>query len=469
MEQTEKEIKAKEDVLKGRWEKSVAKTDVIDPFLGFEDYGWSMETAFERLREMQTREIVRESLFIGINQPFFVGNSWYEIVEKPQRSGDYTQEIQQRSVQAIKIKYGKDFDFDNAPKFDDFTSQNDILNYRQTVGRDGENSHKCFNRFPRPPFTMEHDFLKTHLMGTCDILAPLQIVHHIFGEQWYMGLQYLALLIQKPNQFLPVLCLVSKENQTGKSTFANLLKYMLGDCVGFYSNSDLRSDFNTFCFSHVAVFEEISNAKSSVDKIKDMATTTRKTINCKNEPQREYDVNVHIIINSNNETGFINASDDDIRYWVRKVPKLKRYDPFFDKHLKAQAKDFFYFLATFPHIGDKKSRMWFDPKKLETSSLEILRKNSKSDCAKSIISWALDAIAEKGDFYATVSDILNFEPSLKRYSPTDVRRALKTELGMESVSSDSGNNISYTHYMTGRSTSGKPYRFDRESFEKFEI
>ena len=219
----------------------------------------------------------------------------------------------------------------------------------------------------------------------------------------------------------------------------------------------------------MAVFEEISNAKSSVDKIKDMATTTRKTINCKNEPQREYDVNVHIIINSNNETGFINASDDDIRYWVRKVPKLKRYDPFFDKHLKAQAKDFFYFLATFPHIGDKKSRMWFDPKKLETSSLEILRKNSKSDCAKSIISWALDAIAEKGDFYATVSDILNFEPSLKRYSPTDVRRALKTELGMESVSSDSGNNISYTHYMTGRSTSGNPYRFDRASFEKFEI
>lgn len=462
MEQTEKELKDK-------WEKSVAKTDVIAPFTSFEDYGWSKETAHARLDEIYFSEIMQQSLFIKANEPFFVGNSWYEIVEKPQRSGGYTQEIQQRSVMAIKTKYGKDFNFENAPKFDDFTSQNDILNYRQTVGREGENSPKCFNRFPRPPFTMDRDFLKNHLMGICDILAPLQIVHHIFGDQWYMGLQYLALLIQKPNQFLPVLCLVSKENQTGKSTFANLLKHMLGDCVGFYSNSDLKSDFNTFCFSHVAVFEEISNAKTSVDRIKDMATTTRKTINCKNEPQREYDVNVHIIIISNNETGFINASDDDIRYWVRKVPSLTNYDPYFDKHLKDHARDFFYFLASFPHIGEKNSRMWFAPKDIETSSLEILRKSSKSECARSIISWALDITAEKGEIYATISDILNYEQSLKRYSPADIRHALKFELGMESVSNNSGNNISYTHYVTGRSTTGRPFRFDRETFKKYEI
>lgn len=466
-ENEEKEIlEKKRKELKERWATSIKKDGVTKPFPGFKDYGWSLETAFERLQEMQFQEILQECRFIGANQPFFVGNSWYEIVEKPQRSGGYTLEIQQRSPQAIKTVYGKDFDFENAPKFDDFTSQNDILNYRQAVGRDGENTHKCFNLFPRPLFTMERDFLKTHLMGLCDIFTPLQLVHHVFGKQWFLGLQYLALLIQKPNQFLPVLCLVSKENQTGKSTFANLLKYMLGDCVGFFSSSDLRSDFNTCFLSHVAVFEEISNAKTSVDKIKDMATTTRKTINRKNEPQREYDVNVHIIINSNNETGFINASDEDIRYWVVKVPPLDRYDPFFDRHLKDQAKDFFYFLATFPHIGEKKSRMWFDPKDIETSSLEILRKCSKSDCAKSLISWALDATGEKGVFYATVSDILNFEPSLKKFSPAEIKQALKKELGM--VPANDGEVFRYTHYIRGCSVTGRPFRFDRETFEQYE-
>jgi len=44
-------------------------------------------------------------------------------------------------------------------------------------------------------------------------------VKHIFGDQIELGLDYLQLLYQKPVQILPIVCLVSKERSTGKTTF----------------------------------------------------------------------------------------------------------------------------------------------------------------------------------------------------------------------------------------------------------
>ena len=42
-----------------------------------------------------------------------------------------------------------------------------------------------------------------------------------------LGLDYVQLLYQQPTQILPILCLVSKKNETGKTTFAKWLKVLL--------------------------------------------------------------------------------------------------------------------------------------------------------------------------------------------------------------------------------------------------
>ena len=58
------------------------------------------------------------------------------------------------------------------------------------------------------------------------------LIHHIFGEQYEMGMDYVQLLYTQPMKRLPVLVLVSKENGTGKSTFCNFLHALFGEnCI----------------------------------------------------------------------------------------------------------------------------------------------------------------------------------------------------------------------------------------------
>lgn len=460
IEQAEKKEEEDLQTLCGQWALSLL-TPTTRPFNNLLSYGWSNDFARKKNIDKIANQIVKEFHEVKVNEPFLVGNNWYEVIEKPTRGGT-KKEVVKRTKEAIKLHYGKDFDFDKTQKYKDFVNLNDIVDYNQ-------DKNGFFNLFPRPPYVLDSEMSGMNI-DIKDIETCLSLVHHIFGDQWHLGLQYLALLVQKPSQFLPVLCLVSEENQTGKSTFAAMLKFIFGDCVGFYSNSDLKSEFNTCFMSHIAVFEEISNAKSSLDKIKDMATTDKKTINRKNEDQREYDVNVHIIINSNNETGFLNVSDKDIRFWVRKVPPIKEYDPLFGDKLKAQAKAFFYFLATFPHLGEKKSRMWFSPEEIATSELDVLRKHSKSATAKNLIVWALETAETKpgGIFYATTNDITDSKV-LGNATPSEIRQALRKELHLTPCDNGKGNPMSYTHMFTGFCKAGRPYRFDMEELKKMDV
>ena len=61
---------------------------------------------------------------------------------------------------------------------------------------------------------------------------------HIFQEQLEIGLDYLALLYRKPTQPLPVLCLVSHERNTGKTTFLNFVKEIFGLNVTYNKTDD---------------------------------------------------------------------------------------------------------------------------------------------------------------------------------------------------------------------------------------
>jgi len=58
-------------------------------------------------------------------------------------------------------------------------------------------------------------------------------------------LDYLTILFLKPAEKLPALCLVSKEQKTGKSTFLHWLQKIYGDNAVILGNEDFSSNFNT--------------------------------------------------------------------------------------------------------------------------------------------------------------------------------------------------------------------------------
>jgi hypothetical protein len=91
----------------------------------------------------------------------------------------------------------------------------------------------CFNVYN----PLEHEPLEEEC-GEDDCPNIIAYLKHLFGEHivkfkhpagkyeteypnYELGLDYVQLLYQQPAQKLPILCLVSKENNTGKSTLEN--------------------------------------------------------------------------------------------------------------------------------------------------------------------------------------------------------------------------------------------------------
>lgn len=242
-------------------------------------------------------------------------------------------------------------------------------NYKPIIGR-------CFNRYyplPYAPNKGDHP--------TWDILLT-----RVFGEQFELGLDYLTIAYRYPTQVLPVLCLVSVENGTGKSSYGNALASIFGRNVGFCSQEDLSSKFNTWIKHLITVFEEISETKTTVNKIKNMSTAKSATLDEKYLPQITFQPFVKIIILSNNDRTFIKANEQDIRYWVRKLEPIpsEEFIPNFDNLLEAEAPAMLHTLATRNISTPKKSRMWFDPAIIATKALNRVRKESRSEIVRDL-------------------------------------------------------------------------------------
>jgi len=91
--------------------------------------------------------------------------------------------------------------FDEIEKFIDFVLVPDNSdNYKRNIGN-------CYNIYEPIKFTPEKgEFKMTEIF-----------LEHIFGTYLNVGLDYLTILFKKPAEKLPALCLVSREQKTGKS------------------------------------------------------------------------------------------------------------------------------------------------------------------------------------------------------------------------------------------------------------
>lgn len=155
-----------------------------------------------------------------------IGTSLYKVVRKPGLSGSMTKTIIQWSYGAIRQDESKEYII-NIPKYDGFCIVPDNINYKRVVGN-FYNKYEPINHIPTEGSFVHIDSL----------------IHHIFEEQYELGMDYIQLLYTRPLQKLPILLLVSQERNTGKSTFLNFLKAIFQDNVTFNTNEDFGSKFN---------------------------------------------------------------------------------------------------------------------------------------------------------------------------------------------------------------------------------
>lgn len=348
-----------------------------------------------------------------------VGNDVLELITIPDTLGRPHTTLVGRTREVIKERFGNST-LTAAPYYDALAVVPSHTDYKQVVG----NCWNIYNRLEIEPNKGEHPMWD-------------MLMKRIFGEQEALGWDYLTLLYRNPTQVLPVLCLVSPENHTGKSSFGNALSYLFGANVGFYTQDDLNSTFNGWIKSLVAVFEEISDAKKTLNKIKAMSTAKKATINEKYKPQVDFEPFVKLVILSNNAETLIKATEFDVRYWIRRLNPLtaEEYIPKFDARLQAETPAVLYTLATRQMATPDQSRMWFSHDAIKTDALAVVVENSLSDLAKTIKEWIAETSASIGglEFGFSAKDL---SAEIRETNLRAISDALRKELKMDYLNTE---------------------------------
>jgi hypothetical protein len=186
-----------------------------------------------------------------------IGTTYFKKVRKPLASGDVVENLLPWSTECIKQDHGKHF-LSSIPRFDGFCLVPGHLDYKREI-------ENFYNQY--------HPFLHQPSPGYPQKI--LVFLNHVFGEQLDYGLDYLKILLMYPMQILPILCLVSTERNTGKTTFLNFLKAVFGDNMTINSNEDFRSNFNSE-WAHklfIGVDETFLDRKEDSERIKSLSTS----------------------------------------------------------------------------------------------------------------------------------------------------------------------------------------------------
>jgi len=310
-----------------------------------------------------------------------VGYKFYKIILKPDRFEVARREMKVWEKATLVDDYGKPF-LGKIPKFDDFTIEPDNKKFKQVIGNN-------FNLYS--PF--EHTEVSPAKMDRKAFPWTERLLKHIFGSEeadWEKGCRYMKVLYDHPRQVLPILVLTSQERQTGKSTFIDWFNILFGANCVVINPQDIGSDFNSaYTDKNVIAIEESKfDRASTLEKIKALATQKMINVNAKHIQQYKLPFFGKLIITSNNEEKFSRVDDEEIRYWVRKIPTLKgTANHNILEDLRNEIPQFLAFLSSLPDVDLTKSRMVFTADEIATEALTNVKKESFSEVHKETESY----------------------------------------------------------------------------------
>lgn len=416
--------------------------------------------------QYDTEKSTLKTLIPGAAKNYFrVGDHYFEKVHVPNKNGVLEYQYHRRLVGTITSDHGKDF-VKHIAKYKAFCTKPDHVNYQEII-------NNCFNRYK--PFEWEP------ANDTTECPEILDFLKHIFAEQLELGLDYIQILYQRPTQMLPILCLVSKENNTGKSTFGKLLKAIFTGNMATIGNADLESDFNGGWADKLVVCceESFIDKKKTIEKIKALSTGDKIQINMKGVDQIEIDFFGKFIFMSNNEDNFVIANEHDERFWVRRVPKATKERTNLLELMLEEIPAFLNYLNHRNLSTKQESRMWFAPALLRTEALRKLIEGNKSAAEREIRHYIRHFMLEYG--FNELNYTLNFvveEILRKRYEASYIEKLFKEKIKVEKSQKTcrykyftikpeyTGNTVKHTIIVN--EGLGKPYKFLASDFLSIE-
>ena len=365
-----------------------------------------------------------------------VGTTYYKLIERPQISGDKITSLVKWSRETIVQDHGKKIIYD-IPKYDGFCCIPNHLKYQKTI----ENFYNIYNEIPHQPSISR--------VSVDEIPFSISFLQHIFGNQVDLGLDYLKILLENPTQILPILCLVSKERATGKTTFLKWLKEIFGRNMTYIKGDSFNSQFNSDWASMllIAIDEVFFDRKEITERLKYLSTTNKDKLENKGKDREEIDFFGKFILCSNNEDNFIQIDENEIRFWVLKINPIKLENIEFLQNLISEIPQFLSFLIHRKFHSQKKSRMWFSPDEIKTKALQklVFKNGNKLEAKMVELLYEFFESNEVQEISVVPQDILNMLNRMFRqlnFSRNDVRTILKDKWKLEPQK----NGLTYIRY-----------------------
>jgi hypothetical protein len=366
--------------------------------------------------------------YMNTNLPFLrVADSYYKITHVRDRYDVLREQIKAFKKEEIKADHGPAI-MPLIPKFDDFCIVPDNMNYSEVV----DNCYNLYHPFSHKPWEL------SKRIKDSDIKVSMGLMRHIFGDQLEMGIKYLKLLYENPRQALPILCLVSKERQTGKTTFLNWMNIMFGQNYCQINPEDLGSQFNSAYATKnvIALDETVIDKSHAVEKLKSIATA--KTISVNQKFVANYSVPFFgkVIICTNKEMDFMRIDEEEIRFWIRKVPQITSINTNIENDLTDEVPAFLRYLINQPAVDTKRSRMVFTAEELHNESLLKVKKESHSQLRKDFTLIISDYFYTNGHdkVQATLSELKEkFFKFNANVGPGYLRKMLTQEMRIKPV------------------------------------
>jgi hypothetical protein len=327
-----------------------------------------------------------------INQYIRVGTEYFKEVEFPLISGDKIKLIKKWNRSTIV----DDFDRENLKKikkYEGFCTHPSHINYEREIN----NFLNCYEPLSYAPINN----------GNWENIELF--LKHIFNEQYELGLDYLTILWKYPIQILPILCLVSSERNTGKTTFLKLLKLIFEGNMTINKNEDFRSRFNSDWASKliIAVDEVLLDKREDSERIKNLSTSNHYKSEGKGVDKAEIEFFGKFILCSNNEENFIKTDNLEIRYWVRKIEPFTSENPNLLDEMKNEIQSFTYFLTNREITTKRTTRMWFTKEEIHTKALDVLIGGNKASIEKELEEFIIEQFhtLEVNELYYSTNDL----------------------------------------------------------------
>jgi len=324
---------------------------------------------------------------------YHIDNTFYEraLIPDPVTGGKEYQMLP-RKKETVELLFDKEapkliVKQQHFKKFENFPSH---LNYEPYIG-DCFNIYKQLTWEPAPGDFPTIEKLLKHIFPdeTPEKVITSRGVALKPVSPYNIILDYFTLLYKEPKQWLPVICLVSKERATGKTTFLNLLKYMFGgNCVNGGVELVL-SRFNTAIAGKLIIGideTDLSENAAVTEKIKMLSTSERIMMEGKGKDMTELANFAKFVICSNNEKKFMLVDSDEVRLWVIKVKSIEgALDIDINRKIQTEIPAFAHYLLNRPMAVPKfEHRMWFDPARFESEELRKLKEASSSYAERTI-------------------------------------------------------------------------------------